>query len=860
MDEERFKIHLFDGNNFSDWNFRLKLQLDEQDMLPHVEKRLASLLESCEPSLADTAAQKKTKEEERKRLIKLDKKCKSFIVQRIQDGLLEVVKDKETAYDLWKALEDRFESKTATTRMTLSRDLQSLTYKPRKETFQEFGLRFDKLIRSLRQAGEAMDEEGAVIRFLLAMPTEYESVISALQTLVSKDLTMEFVRVRIEEYETSKKRTTNQTPKIHAPVVGTAFMGHVPSNSDVPFSCNNCGLRGHRKIHCWRAGGGAYRSRGRGRVGRGAYRRGRGLGSWTCTRSSRQPFSTPTNPDGRGGNSTRGRERSSGRSSASYRGGAGGNKTGPFSGTKEEAVNASCVVAEDIESAAYCFMSPVSDDDHVMRSGKVAQCLPQVGKEEAQNLTVLNSDGNVWYLDSGASHHMIQPKVHVVNKRKLEYPVCINIAKRSLVMHAYEQGDVIAHSKVKGSIHKILLKECLIVRDLKFNLISVSKLEIKGYHILFSQGRCSIMGDNWEVLAEGWRQGRIYQLSIRTQEPIEVQPVCKVAVTVRNNSLWHRRLGHINQQSLLKLSNVVSGIDKGDLKIETELCETCIEGRQHKAPFPGTRNPTTRPLERVHSDLCGPINPVAYNGVKYILTFIDDWTHFTVVFGLKSKSEVFNYIKLYEARVTSRFNSKISIFRCDNGTEFVNNDVRSFFEEKGVQYELTIPGTPENNGVAERMNRTILDKSRCMLLDSTLSKTFWIEAVMTAVYLINRSPTRSNKDDKVPAEKWFRRKPNLSNLRVFGSIAYLHVPKEQLHGKFESRSLKCIMLGYCNNGYRLWLVGKGRVISGRNVIFDENSKEHKKESFQECNEHESFQECDEHESFPQYENEEFPRI
>jgi hypothetical protein len=114
-----------------------------------------------------------------------------------------------------------------------------------------------------------------------------------------------------------------------------------------------------------------------------------------------------------------------------------------------------------IESAAYCFMSSVSDDDHVMWSGKVAQCLSQVGKEEAQDLTVLNSDENVWYFDSGASHHMIQPRVHVVNKRKLEYPMCINIAKRSLVMHAYEQGDVIVRSKVKGSIHKIHLQECL---------------------------------------------------------------------------------------------------------------------------------------------------------------------------------------------------------------------------------------------------------------------------------------------------------------------------------------------------------------------------------------------------------------
>jgi hypothetical protein len=124
-----------------------------------------------------------------------------------------------------------------------------------------------------------------------------------------------------------------------------------------------------------------------------------------------------------------------------------------------------------------------------------------------------------------------------------------------------------------------------------------------------------------------------------------------------------------------------------------------------------------------------------------------------------------------------------------------------------------------------------------------------MEAVMTAVYLIKRSPTRSNKDDKLPTEKWFGRKPNLSNLRVFGSIAYLHVPKEQLHGKFESHSLKCIMFGYCNNGYRLWLLEKARVVSGRTVIFYENSKEHKKERSMEQNEQESFQQYENEESF-----------
>lgn len=254
---------------------------------------------------------------------------------------------------------------------------------------------------------------------------------------------------------------------------------------------------------------------------------------------------------------------------------------------------------------------------------------------------------------------------------------------------------------------------------------------------------------------------------------------------------------------------------------KTEVCEICIGGKQTKQPFTKTRKRATRPLERIHSDLCGPITPETFNGIKYILTLIDDFTHFTVVFGLKSKSEVCQYLKVYEARVTSHFPYKIRTFRCDNGTEYVNGDVKDFFCEKGIQYELTIPETPENNGVAERSNRTILDKARCMLLGSSLKKTFWFEAVCTAVYLINRSPTSALSDMKTPAEMWYGFKPDLSKLRIFGCVAYLHKPKDKTDGKFDARSKKCIMLGYCDNGYRLWSLEDKKVIVGRNVIFNE---------------------------------------
>jgi transposase InsO family protein len=166
-----------------------------------------------------------------------------------------------------------------------------------------------------------------------------------------------------------------------------------------------------------------------------------------------------------------------------------------------------------------------------------------------------------------------------------------------------------------------------------------------------------------------------------------------------------------------------------------------VEGKQTKLPHTQERKRAHRPLELIHSNLFGPVNPQSYDGKRFVLSFIDDNTHFTVVYLLKSKSEVSQCFKKYEAMATAHFGLKISRFRCDNGGEYISSELKEMFEEKGIQFEFTIHYTPQQNGVAERMNRTIVEKARCMLLESGLKKGFWTESVLTAVYLINRSPT-----------------------------------------------------------------------------------------------------------------------
>lgn len=266
---------------------------------------------------------------------------------------------------------------------------------------------------------------------------------------------------------------------------------------------------------------------------------------------------------------------------------------------------------------------------------------------------------------------------------------------------------------------------------------------------------------------------------------------------------------------------MTNGIDVKELGTSSELCETCVEGKQTRLPHQTERIRAKRPLELVHSDLRGPIDVTSYDGKKYLLTFIDDFTHFTAAYMLKTKSEVLRHFKMFQSMAEARFNLKVSRFRCDNGREYISNEIRQYFEDCGIQFEFTIRYTPQQNGVAERMNRTITEKARCMILLSGMSKVFWSEAVLTTVHLINRCPTNALKN-KLPAEFWYEERPNLQKLRVFGCIAYLHIPKELVNGKFEPRSKRCRMVGYCTHGYRLWCLEDNKIILGRDVVFNES--------------------------------------
>ena len=301
----------------------------------------------------------------------------------------------------------------------------------------------------------------------------------------------------------------------------------------------------------------------------------------------------------------------------------------------------------------------------------------------------------------------------------------------------------------------------------------------------------------------------------------------KVNITKNNKStiVWHQRYGHLNSTSLKKLvdDQLVKGIKPTDISDKIELCESCVQGKMHRTSFPkGGASRASAPLELVHSDVCGKINSKSLNNGEYFLTFVDDKTRYVWVYILKYKSQVFKCFLEWKAMVERSTKHKLITLRTDNGGEYTSHEFQSYLTQEGIKHELTVPRTPEQNGVAERLNRTLVEAVRSMLIGANLPQQFWAEALATAVYLRNRSLTKVC--NLTPYEAWHGNKPSVNHLKVFGCTAYAHISKEE-RKKLDAKAKKCILMGYgtCVKGYRLYNPVEKKIIYSRDVVFDENT-------------------------------------
>ena len=223
----------------------------------------------------------------------------------------------------------------------------------------------------------------------------------------------------------------------------------------------------------------------------------------------------------------------------------------------------------------------------------------------------------------------------------------------------------------------------------------------------------------------------------------------------------------------------------------------------------------------MHSDVCGPLKVKSFSGALYFVTFIDDCSRKLWVYALQRKDQVLEKFKQFQALVERQSSKKLKCIRTDNGGEYCGPfDV--YCEQQGIAHEKTPPKTPQLNGLAERMNRTLLERVRCMLSDAKLPKHFWGEALYTAVHVINLTPTVA-LDSEVPDKIWFGKNVSYGHLHVFGCKAFVHVPKDE-RSKLDAKTRQCIFIGYGQDefGYRLYDPIEKKLVRSRDVQFMED--------------------------------------
>jgi hypothetical protein len=225
----------------------------------------------------------------------------------------------------------------------------------------------------------------------------------------------------------------------------------------------------------------------------------------------------------------------------------------------------------------------------------------------------------------------------------------------------------------------------------------------------------------------------------------------------------------------------------------------------------------------MHIDVCGPMRTTGLNGERYFLLFVDDFTGMPWLFLLKKKSETFKCFQVFKELTENEIDMKIKCLRSGNGGEFILREFNNYCVENGIKRHFSVTETPQQNGVVERKNRTVMEMARTMLNESRLNDMFWPQVVHTAVHILNRSFLRNN-NDKTPYQLWKGRLANIKHFRIFGIKCYIKRIDQNL-GKLDSRTDEGILVGYsCSRkSYKCYNFRLRKIVESIDVRFDESS-------------------------------------
>lgn len=424
-----------------------------------------------------------------------------------------------------------------------------------------------------------------------------------------------------------------------------------------------------------------------------------------------------------------------------------------------------------------------------------------------------------WYLDSGATHHVSgDPNVFS----------SISPTSGSQIKSAGGQShDVtgVGNVDIQGLSGEIkTISFVLYTPGITKNLLSVGSLTNQQKTLVFNSTCCFVIDkitSRIEAFAHRENGKGLYRLQT---DFFNQRPEVNTLQVRSQPVLWHKRLGHFHTRGMQRMiaSEAVKGLPQ--FQIPKQTCNGCQLGKhartkiQKEATFNASRK-----LELIHSDVCGPFRICCTGGAKYFVTFTDDFSRKIWIYFITQKSQVLEKFQHFVRTVENVTGQTVCTLRTDNGGEYTSKAFSNFCSLKGITHKLTPPYTPQRNGVAERRNRSLLDITRCLLLDKALPGHLWGEAVKAAGDILNLRSTKRHPD-KTPNELFFGKKPSIAHLRIFGSPVFAHISKRS-RTKLEPRSEKCILLSFDENAkaYRCFRPSTKKIFVSRDVFIDEDN-------------------------------------
>ena len=285
------------------------------------------------------------------------------------------------------------------------------------------------------------------------------------------------------------------------------------------------------------------------------------------------------------------------------------------------------------------------------------------------------------------------------------------------------------------------LKNCYYVHAVSRNIISVSRLDVDGFHFIIKNNIFSIYNANI-FYGNAHLSNGLYVLNLEQPKPIYNIDTKRFKSNDLNPTyFWHCRLGHVNEKRILKLHQ--DGLIHSFELESFETCESCLLGKMTKAPFAGHSERGSDLLGLIHTDVCGPISSIDRRGYKYFVTFTDDFSRYGYIYLMTHKSESFEKFKLFKNEVHNHLGKNIKTLQFDRGGEYLSQNFDDHLKDCGIVSQLTPPGTPQWNGVSERRNRTLLDMVQFMMSRTDLPISFWGYALECATFLLHRIPSKA---------------------------------------------------------------------------------------------------------------------